>query len=42
MKRLIQHRASSRALSRGSLELLHPDNRRVLAFVPTYETSASW
>ncbi len=37
MKRLIQHRNSSRALSRGSLELLHPDNRRVLAFVRTYE-----
>jgi maltose alpha-D-glucosyltransferase/alpha-amylase len=37
MKRLIQHRRSSRALSRGSLELLHPDNRRVLAFVRTYE-----
>jgi maltose alpha-D-glucosyltransferase/alpha-amylase len=37
MKRLIQHRASSRALSRGNLELLHPDNRRVLAFVRTYE-----
>jgi maltose alpha-D-glucosyltransferase/alpha-amylase len=37
MKRLIQHRRTSRALSRGSLQLLHPDNRRVLAFVRTYE-----
>jgi maltose alpha-D-glucosyltransferase/alpha-amylase len=37
MKRLIQQRKSSRALSRGSLELLHPDNRRVLAFVREYE-----
>jgi maltose alpha-D-glucosyltransferase / alpha-amylase len=37
MKRLIQHRHSSLALSRGSLELLQPDNRRVLAFVRTFE-----
>jgi maltose alpha-D-glucosyltransferase / alpha-amylase len=37
MKRLIQLRKTSRALSRGSLELLHPDNRRVLAFVREYE-----
>ncbi len=37
MKRLIQQRKSSRALSRGSLEFLHPDNRRVLAFVREYE-----
>ncbi len=37
MKRLIQHRKSSRALSRGSLELLNPDNRRVLAFVREYD-----
>ena len=37
MKRLIQQRKSSRALSRGSIELLHPDNRRVLAFVREYE-----
>ena len=37
MKRLIQQRKSSRAFSRGELELLHPDNRRVLAFVREYE-----
>ncbi len=37
MKRLIQQRQRSRALSRGSLELLQPDNRRVLAFVREYE-----
>ncbi len=36
MKRLIQLRKSSCALSRGSLTLLHPDNRRVLAFVREY------
>jgi maltose alpha-D-glucosyltransferase/alpha-amylase len=36
-KRLIQLRKRSRALSRGSLTLLHPDNRRVLAFVREYE-----
>jgi maltose alpha-D-glucosyltransferase/alpha-amylase len=37
MKRLIQQRTSSRALSRGSIEMLYPDNRRVLAFVRDYE-----
>ena len=37
MKRLIQQRKRSRALSRGSFELLQPDNRRVLAFVREYE-----
>jgi len=37
MKRLIQQRQRSRALSRGSIELLQPDNRRVLAFVREYE-----
>jgi len=36
-KRLIQLRKMSRALSRGNLTLLHPDNRRVLAFVREYE-----
>lgn len=36
MKRLIQQRQNSRALSRGSLEILHPDNRRVLALVRAY------
>src|SRR5579862_5049793 len=36
-KRLIQLRKSSRALSRGNLTMLHPDNRRVLAFVREYE-----
>jgi maltose alpha-D-glucosyltransferase / alpha-amylase len=37
MKRLIQQRKSSRALSRGSLEFLHPENRHLLAFVREYE-----
>ena len=37
MKRLIQQRKSSRALSRGSLEFLHPENRRVLVFVREYD-----
>ena len=37
MKHLIALRKNSRALSRGSLEFLHPDNRRVLAFVRHYE-----
>ncbi len=36
MKRLIQQRKSSCALSRGDLTMLHPDNRRVLAFVREY------
>src|SRR6202042_3442915 len=34
---LIQQRQRWRSLSRGSLELLQPDNRRVLAFVREYE-----
>ncbi len=33
MKRLIALRRSSRALGRGTFEALHPENRRVLAFV---------
>ena len=32
MKRLIQQRKQYRAFSRGSLEFLHPQNRKVLAF----------
>ena len=32
-KRLIDTRQRSRALSRGALEFLHPDNRKVLSFV---------
>ncbi|MBM3789873.1 MAG: DUF3459 domain-containing protein, partial [Acidobacteria bacterium] len=37
MKRLIALRRQSRALSRGSLEMLHPDNRRVLAFLREHD-----
>jgi maltose alpha-D-glucosyltransferase/alpha-amylase len=36
MKRLIAMRKRYRALSRGSLELLQPDNRKVLAFLRRY------
>ncbi|MBD2120759.1 maltose alpha-D-glucosyltransferase [Trichocoleus sp. FACHB-262] len=37
MKRLIATRKRYQALGRGSFELLHPDNRKVLAFIRTYE-----
>ncbi len=37
MKRVIALRHRSRALSRGTLEFLFPENRKVLAFVRTYE-----
>jgi maltose alpha-D-glucosyltransferase/alpha-amylase len=36
MRRLIAQRRQSRALGRGSLEFLAPENRRVLAFVRSY------
>ncbi len=37
MKRLIAQRKSLPALSRGTLEFLHPDNGKVLAFERTHE-----
>ena len=37
MKHLIALRKNSKALSRGSLEFLHPENRRVLAFLRRHE-----
>lgn len=37
MKRLIDTRKRYKALSRGKLEFLHPDNRRILAFTRTHE-----
>jgi maltose alpha-D-glucosyltransferase / alpha-amylase len=37
MKRLIALRKRSRAFSRGTLEFLQPENRKVLAFVRQYE-----
>ena len=38
MKRLIALRKRHRAFGRGTLELLRPENRRVLAFVRRYES----
>ncbi len=37
MKRLIALRKRYRAFSRGSFELLHPENRKVFAFLRAYE-----
>jgi maltose alpha-D-glucosyltransferase/alpha-amylase len=37
MRRLLAQRKQLRALGRGSLEFLYPDNRRILAFVRTWE-----
>lgn len=37
MKRLIATRKRYQALGRGDFRLLHPDNRKVLAFTRTYE-----
>jgi len=37
MKRLIALRRRHRAFGRGSLEFLHPSNRKVLAFIRSYE-----
>ena len=38
MKRALAQRKQWRALGRGSVEFLYPDNRRVLAFVRSYGT----
>src|SRR5256714_13002784 len=37
MKRLTALRRRYKALSRGSIEFLHPDNRKVLVFLRNYE-----
>jgi maltose alpha-D-glucosyltransferase/alpha-amylase len=36
MKRLIEHRKQYKAFGRGSIEFLHPENRKVLAFYRRY------
>ncbi len=36
MKRLIDHRKRHAAFSRGTIEFLHPDNRRILAFLRSH------
>ena len=36
-KRMIEQRKQYRAFGRGSIQFLHPDNRKVLAFVRSYE-----
>ncbi|HEX6467363.1 MAG TPA: maltose alpha-D-glucosyltransferase, partial [Terriglobales bacterium] len=36
-KRLVAQRKRSRAFGRGTIEFLHPDNRKVLAFTREYE-----
>jgi maltose alpha-D-glucosyltransferase/alpha-amylase len=38
MKRVIAQRKQLRALGRGSIEFLYPENRRILAFVRSYES----
>ncbi len=38
MRRLIATRKRFQALGRGTFELLHPENRKVLAFTRTYDT----
>jgi maltose alpha-D-glucosyltransferase/alpha-amylase len=37
MKRLITLRKRSKAFGRGTVEFLHPDNRKILAFIRRYE-----
>ena len=37
MKRLLAARRQWKAMGRGSLEFLHPENRRILAFVRSYD-----
>jgi maltose alpha-D-glucosyltransferase/alpha-amylase len=37
-KRVLAQRRQSRALGRGSIEFLYPQNRRILAFVRSYES----
>lgn len=37
MKRMIEQRKQYKAFGRGSIEFLHPDNRKVLAFYRRYE-----
>ena len=40
MKRLVALRQRHKAFGRGSLEVLHPDNRKVFAFIRRYENEA--
>ena len=40
MKRLIALRKDSKAFSRGSMEFLYPENRKVLAFLRRYENES--
>src|SRR5581483_3617216 len=37
MKRILTQRKQSKALGRGSVEFLYPENRRILAFIRRYE-----
>jgi maltose alpha-D-glucosyltransferase/alpha-amylase len=37
MKRIIEQRKQYKAFGRGSIDFLHPDNRKVLAFVRAFE-----
>lgn len=37
MRRTIEHRKQYKAFGRGSIQFLHPDNRKVLAFVRSYQ-----
>ena len=37
MKRLISQRKQSKAFGRGTLEFLHPENRRIIAFIRSFE-----
>jgi maltose alpha-D-glucosyltransferase/alpha-amylase len=38
MKRMLAQRKQWRAMGRGSIEFLYPENRRILAFVRSYES----
>jgi len=40
MKRLIALRKQHKAFGQGSLEMLHPENRKILAFIRRYETES--
>src|SRR5262249_50073974 len=37
MRRMLAQRKQSKALGRGSIEFLYPENRRILAFIRRYE-----
>ena len=42
MKRLIAMRKRYKAFGRGTLEFLHPENHRVLAFIRRYQDEVFW